>query len=119
MAIAVNYAKTVRYVVSRERALPKEKQTVYILKPRSIAGGRAVAQAFKESGFDAIIAQLRYTLAGWENLLEANGHPAEFKKDQAGLATEETLSRIPEKDREELAFSPEIERALSEADVGN
>jgi len=119
MAIAVNYTKLARYVTKSERHLPKEKQTVYLLKPRSLAGGCAVAVAFKESSYHGMIAQLRYTLAGWENLLKRDGAPAQFKTDQAGLATEESIGLVPESDRQELAFGDEIERALTEADLGN
>jgi hypothetical protein len=120
MAIAVNYSARSRYVVQSERSLPKEKRTVYIMKPRSLDGARAVARAFKDdTSVDAVIQQLRYTLAGWENLLGENGQPVQFKADQAGCATEESISMIPEKDREELAFSPEVVQGFSETDLGN
>lgn len=120
MAIAIDPNRVSRYIPQRERDLPKEQQTVYLIRPRSLAAGRAIAAAAKESNnTEATIVLLRYCLAGWENLLYADGKPAQAKLDQAGLLTEESIACVPWGDRDELVAVVMSDAHFSAQTVGN
>ena len=120
MAIAVNPNKVSRYIVKSERTLPREQRTVYLYRPRTIACARDVATALKdETHTHAAIVLLRHCLTGWENLLTEDGKPADFKRDQAGMATEETIARIPDGDRDELAGAILAGSVIDEGTLGN
>jgi hypothetical protein len=120
MAIALDTSKVVRYVCENERSLPKEQQTVWLLKPRTLAAGRAIAQAAKDGTHaEATIQVLRHCLDGWENLLHASGAPAQVKKDQAGLLTEESIGLVPWGVRDELVVVAMRDSTFTEATLGN
>lgn len=120
MAIALDTSKIVRYVTEADRKLPSEKQTVWLLKPRTLAAGRSVATAAKDAtATEATIVLLRHCLNGWENFLRADGTPAQAKHDQSGLLTEESIALVPWDVRDELAVVLMRDSTFTEAALGN
>lgn len=120
MAIALDTSKAVPYVCAAERKLPKEQQTVWLIRPRSIADGKAIAQALKDDTVThGSIVALRRCLKGWENFLNADGTPAQAKHDQAGMLTEESIALIPWDVKDEVAGAIMADASFKEATLGN
>lgn len=120
MAIALDTSKIVRYVAEGERKLPKEQQTVWLVKPRTLAAGRAIAAAAKDgTTTEATIVLLRHCLSGWENFLRGDGQPVQAKHDQAGLLAEESIALVPWDVRDELAVAIMRDTTFTEATLGN
>jgi len=111
MAIALTTKSVTEYVLERERSLPKEEQTVWLLRPLSLAFRLQISELDgKSDGWQrAISSCLRGSLAGWRNFKDADGKDVPFATESAevlGLrvpvASPESLLAIPSEDALEL-----------------
>ena len=116
------------YVLRAERALPKERQTVFILGDLLEKDRVDVMDAVRYTT-DGVVQGLggaaekvhravRATLKGWKNVTDSAGAEVEFQSDHEGRATDETLGMIPWDVMEELAAEVLAQRLPNESDLG-
>lgn len=108
-----------RYVLRDERSKPVEEQSVFLLRPLTLAQETALKDsvAAVDAGNSVSIRQgtqelkaLQYGLEGWENVRDSKGNEVPFKattrkvngKDVSQV-DDATLAMIPPKYRAELA----------------
>jgi len=132
MAIAVDMKTVIRHVLERDRSLPADQQTTFLLGPmnareRAAMGDKLLAR--HEGGFVELrqetvnLGVLRAGLRGWENFKDRAGNVLEFKTVSNGtghqVPTEEMLDLIREADRDELVSVITKATELSEDDEKN
>jgi len=132
MAIAVDMKTVIRHVLERDRVLPADQQTTFLL---GIVPARDKAQladkilARHEGGFIELrqetvnLGMLRAGLRGWENFKDRAGNVLEFKTLSGGnghaVPTDEMLDLIRDADRTELVSVITKATELSEDDQKN
>ncbi len=130
MARAVSL-KPFRHILERERALPKEEQTVWTLRRLSASEREQVndfqfsrAKEAKEVALrfnqdEVANAYLRIGLLGWENFLDENGVKLAFAPPVSGLCPKSNYDLIAPEDRYELADAIEKGNTLGESEIKN
>jgi len=87
MAIAVNPDKIVRYVLERDQKLPKEKQTIFllrVLKAKELADIKDSMSVVLPTGRvivhreTAVLKTLALGVTGWENFKGEDGNNVQF-----------------------------------------
>ena len=109
--LALNPAAPYTYVCKADRALAPELQTVWTLKPLSVAEQALVDDSFGKyvdgnmqvtTGSQHLTA-LRIGLQAVSNFNSDTGVALPLVKDSSGMVSEDFLSRIPKDARTELA----------------
>lgn len=93
MVIALNPDSEVRYVLTADRELPEEQQTVFRLRHLTVRQRAelykvlAVAERDKDERkfVDAIVDAAHAALAGWENLCDADGKNVRCRMDRGAI----------------------------------
>jgi hypothetical protein len=126
MPIAVDPARTYRYVLACERALPVEQQTVFLLKALTarehaqIRDGLSVVDPqgnllVRQGSGEILI--LTLGVLGWENFKDAQGAPVAFLADP--MQKDANWDRLAPHHRKELADAVTEMTFLSEAERKN
>jgi len=92
MPIANTPGKVFDYILKRERALPKESQTVFKLRTLT-ADQWSIIWDQAGAGGQAIMS-VASGLTGWENFKDADGLPVSFKGNESGLSDDDNLQRM-------------------------
>ncbi|MDH5640849.1 MAG: hypothetical protein OEY28_06110 [Nitrospira sp.] len=82
--IAFNPNREYEYILQEERGLPKDQQTVFILRGLTHGQHSEVLDCNPRIGAMASI-RLRYGLVGWKNLRTEDGKQVVFTKGDAAL----------------------------------
>lgn len=138
MPVARSRSEVLRYVTKADRALPIERQSVFLLRPLTNRQWTAIQnlvrlQADGESvqvmrGEQRLLA-LKLALVGWENFADADGAPAkwEVQKGPRTICGFECMDPVTDAALEQLSIADYTEIAeeilrtavLSEDDVKN
>lgn len=109
MATGIDPNRIDRYILEADRKLPKEKQTVFLLKPlrHSVKSNLIDGQTLEKEGkfanpitFVTLLAQ--HGIAGWENFRTVEGKEIPFIQE-GNKASDESLSSLLFDDLNELA----------------
>lgn len=133
--IVVNPGQTRRYVLKEERELPVDKQSVFLLRPLTLAEsskledmavGIGAGNNVTVNSGSVRIQALRFGLAGWENVVDASGNAVEFRsttKKERGVEIvqpdDSIIAMIPPKARLELAEEITNGGSIDEDDAKN
>jgi hypothetical protein len=104
MVIAVDPTKTVEYVLREDRSLPREQQTVFLVKPLTLQQECEVARVAANDAHEAGTLILVHGLRGWSNLPDAAGADVAFEGDSKGNPTRTSLARLTSAQRTELGL---------------
>lgn len=128
MAVARSTRETFSYVTVADRALPKEKQTIFHLRRLATNQQLMLGNLLEVMGTMAVVT-LRIGLAGWENFVDENGNAVPFKRDTGTVlehgvpienpASKESIGRLSITDAQEIAAAIHSGNVLSEDDVKN
>jgi len=132
MPIAIDPNRVTEYVLECDRALPREKQTIFKVRPPTLAASTEAAATLRSvtrpdgtttdaDGHAFALVMLRRCLVGWENYRTAEGEEVAFEADSGGRPSDKTLARIHPSYRGEIAIaiSKLGSEKLSEDDLGN
>lgn len=115
----INPNTRVRYVLKRERALPDDKQTKWILRPLTSLDHLEV---YAQPGGVHVVEQLRRALVNVEGLTgeggTGEGGKIEFMVDADGYVARSLLARIPLDDLLELARERSAAESITTEDAG-
>jgi hypothetical protein len=125
--IARSPKSTWKYVLERDRSLPKEEQTVWKLKHLTLAQEHAIidqvaydpitGRGVRQAAGTEHLRSLRHGLVGWENFQREDKTQIEFEAGPLGGAKDELLYLLPLGAREELAQAIENELSIDEAEL--
>jgi hypothetical protein len=124
--IARDPRATWKYVLVKDRALPREQQTVFNLKHLSLRAEQEAYDGIERTKDGSVVMDtgsrslkcLREGLAGWDNLLDEKGAPVDATKNALGQVDDVSLMRLEIEDRMELAGAIENEIAYDPDTVG-
>lgn len=122
--IARSPKATWKFVLRRERSLPKEQRTTWILKHLSLAEESALLDnvvrdpvtgiGYRQALGSEHLNSLRRALMGWENFQREDSTQVQFAAGPLGGAKDELLFLITLADREEIANAIENEIETTE-----
>lgn len=123
MAIAIDPDDRVTHVLECERGLPHEQQTEFYLGPWSIRDEAWIGEVASAGTAERDIVELMRrvlacSLKGWARFKRRDGTDAPFETDEAGRASDLSLSRIGPRARGELFGAAWKLSRLSQDDVG-
>lgn len=126
MVIARDPRTTWKYVLGKDRALPREQQTVWKLKHLSLHAEQAAYDGIERTRNESVVidtgsrglAVLREGLDGWDNFPDSKGVQVTVEKNARGCISDECLMRIELEDRIELAGAIENEIDFDPDTVG-
>jgi hypothetical protein len=104
MAVAFDPKRRREYVLLRDRALPEEQRSVFIIRLLDVLDRTRVAD-LRSGGMPAAaigIELLRMSLDGWRNYPLPDGRPAPFERGGNGLPTDDTLRCVSDGDAAEI-----------------
>jgi hypothetical protein len=104
MVIAVDPNTTVEYVLREDRSLPREQQTVFLVKPLTLQEEHEVPRVAANDGHEGGTLILVRGLRGWSNLRDAAGADVPFEGDSKGNPTRACLARLTSAQRTELGL---------------
>lgn len=137
MPVARNKLETVRYVTIADRALPPERQSVFLLRPlsnKTRAQIQNLVQLHNDGKTSPLLGSMRRAalkagLIGWENFADAGGTPVPFATEKGprlflgvevvNAPTDETLEWLSPEDEGELANAIINHSTLDEDDAKN
>jgi len=104
MAVAFDVRKRRDYVLVRDRELPEDKRTTFILRQLDVLERVRVADMKGVGLSPAAMAleMLRLSLDGWRNYPMPDGSEAPFVKGSNGYADDNTLRCVSDADAAEL-----------------
>lgn len=116
MPIAIDPNRITDYVLECDRALPRDQQSAFEIKPPTLATSNEAAAKLRAetrpdgtstepdgNGFALVL--LRRCLVGWKNFKTPDGSDAPFETDRVGCPTDATLARLHASWRGELALA--------------
>lgn len=137
MPVARNKLETVRYVTIADRALPPERQSVFLLRPltnKTRAQIQNLVQLHADGRTSPLLGSMRRAalkagLVGWENFADADGKAVPFQTEKGSRLfhgvdvvnppTDETLEWLSPEDEVELANAIINGATLDEDDAKN
>lgn len=129
MAIATTPNGRFRYVLEKDRTLPADQQTVWLLRTMNQVARRHFLNFIAQNLVgDAYERALQVGLLGWENLRDADGNEVEFITEGKTLnalgcdvnpPTRQTLGRISTADQIELIDAMQTHNKLTADDAKN
>jgi hypothetical protein len=113
----INPNTRLRYVLKRERELPAEEQTVWVLRPLTSLDHLEI---YAKQGAAHAVEQLRRALVNVDNLRGEGGADGKiaFTVDADGYASRALLERIPLDDLLELAGERSSAETITTDDAG-
>lgn len=126
MVIARDPRATWKYVLVRDRGLPRAQQTVFVLKHLTLRSEQAAYDDIERTRDGSVVVAtgtrsldvLREGLDGWENLPDDKGAHVEPRKNTLGQVDDASLMRLDIEWRMELAGAIENEIVFDPDTVG-